>query len=73
MRHLARKYCLLAMVVLMMLTGTTACGPSSWVEDILSFGFGALVASQFQTTSTDYRCFRDGVEVACSELTSFQP
>ena len=73
MRCLTNKYCLVALAVLAMLIGTPGCGPSSWVEDALFFALGAFVASQFQTTSTDYRCLRDGVEVDCSELTSFQP
>lgn len=73
MRRLNNKYCLVALAVLAMLTGTPGCGPGNWVEDALSFALGAFVAAQFQTTSTDYRCLRDGVEVDCSELASFQP
>lgn len=47
--------------------GMSGCRPS----DLLWFGAGALVASQFQTTTTEYRCFRDGVEVDCSTLPDF--
>lgn len=39
----------------------------------LPFMLGALAASQVQTTTVEYRCFRDGIEVDCSELPSFRP
>jgi len=45
------------------------CSPSS----ALWFGLGTLFSSQFRTTTVEYRCFRDGVPVDCSELPGFQP
>jgi hypothetical protein len=38
--------------------------------DAAWFGLGALFASQFKTTTVEYRCFQDGVEVDCSQLSN---
>ncbi len=51
------------------LTLSALCSPSS----VLWFGLGTLFSSQFRTTTVEYRCFRDGVPVDCSELPGFQP
>jgi hypothetical protein len=57
-----------SLAVLAMLVGSAGCDMFSLVGNSISFGLGAAAASQFQTTSTDYRCYRNGVEVDCSTM-----
>ena len=61
--HRLRLLCLLLVGSLAMLPG---CDPL----DAAWFGLGALWASQFQTTTVEVRCFQDGVEVNCSQLSN---
>ena len=58
-----RPLCLLLATLLALLSG---CSPL----DAAWFGLGALFASQFKTTTVEYRCFQDGVEVDCSQLSN---
>jgi hypothetical protein len=62
----SRLLCLLTTGLLTLLAG---CNPF----DAAWFGLGALVASQFRTTTIEYRCFQDGVEVDCSQLSNPPP
>ena len=58
---------------MVVLAAGSGCNLPNLANQALSFALGTLFASQFRTTSVEYRCFRDGVEVDCSELGTFPP
>jgi hypothetical protein len=69
MKPISRRLRPLCLLLAALLTLVAGCNPlnAAW------FGLGALFASQFQTTTVEYRCFQDGVEVDCSQLSNPPP
>lgn len=55
------------------LAGGSGCVWPTWAGNPLSFAVGVLFASQIQTSSTEYHCYRNGVEIDCSTLNTDQP
>ena len=58
-----RLLCLALVSSLVLLPG---CDPF----DAVWFGLGALWASQFQSTTVEVRCYQEGVQVDCSQLSN---
>jgi hypothetical protein len=62
------KHAIASLVLVAILVGIAGCDMMSMVGNSVFFGLGAMFASGFQTTTTDYRCYRNGVEVDCSTM-----
>lgn len=73
MRRSTIKYWIASLAAMGTLAGSSGCDLPFWTGNSLSFALGSWLTSQIQTTSVEYRCFRDGVEVDCSELSINQP
>jgi hypothetical protein len=55
-------------VALPLACGLTGCDWVTLGSSAVSFVLGAATASAVQTTTTEYRCFRNGVEIDCGSL-----
>lgn len=71
MRHPAGSRFLLGLILIGMLFGAVGCHPELWVAGATSFQLGHLVAALLPTTSVEYICYKDGVQVDCSTLPEF--
>jgi hypothetical protein len=67
MNRFTRRRHLLCVLLMALLGLVPGCDP----YNLVWFGLGALVSSQFRTTTVEYRCYRDGIEVDCSTLPTF--
>jgi hypothetical protein len=73
MRRSTIKHWIAGLVMMAALAAGTGCDPVIMVGNSISFALGAILASQFQTTSADIHCYRGGVEVDCPAETASQP
>ncbi len=62
------RYWVVNAVLAVLFGAAVGCDLPTSASQSLSFALGALFASQFQTTSVEYQCFRNGVQIDCSEL-----
>jgi hypothetical protein len=65
-RRLRRRGLMITLVVL--LGSISGCNWEVLAGSAASFTLGIITASHFQKTTTEYRCFRGGVEVDCGDL-----
>ena len=61
---------ILAIVLAIVLTIATGCDWRAFYTSTASAAAGFLAASRMTQTTIEQRCFVDGVEVDCSELSS---
>ncbi|UCG32936.1 MAG: hypothetical protein JSU68_14885 [Phycisphaerales bacterium] len=71
MRHPVGSRFLLSLLLIGTLFGAVGCHPALWMAGATSFELGYLVAALLPTTSVEYICYQDGVEVDCSTLSEF--
>ncbi len=65
-RRLARHCLALALIAL--LSMSAGCNWTLLATNVASFAFGADAASHFTSVTTEYQCFRNGVQIDCGSL-----
>ena len=61
---------ILAIILAVVLTIATGCDWRAFYTSTASAAAGFLAASRMTQTTAEHRCFVDGVEVDCSQLSS---
>lgn len=61
-------YRVMTLALLLQLATIAGCDWSTLAGNTASFALGVLTGSQLTTTTTQYRCFRGGVEIPCGDV-----
>lgn len=62
------QYSVLGVLLVLLLSTIAGCNWAMLGSNAASFALGIITASQFAKTTTEYRCFRNGVEINCGDV-----